>query len=368
MKLTFNSRNYLHKKYIKSNASMQSIITNDISNNTFNSNFSKPKSLSKCSNIYLSFENLPNNSLNTPKKKIYKISSKERQPMQKFLLTTIKPFKLRNRRDSKSFLKIEKEKGYKKYNNYHVHILNVMYKKKKGLNFDPLSIKKKIDISKYNIDIPKGYEEEDFLEEKKLKEKRVFVGRMETKINHEVIKELNKDFIHEKKKENLPKRNSLLKRFSINKQFSSSVSNFKFKRVTSANVLKKIEKKKIDIEQIILQNIKNMRDNEKRKQKEEIQKRLILSKKVHSKLYKEYHPIQDIMKNDMNENQKILYKKNNNLFTEDTYLTDINNFSEKFHFKHKIENVKKERKVDIKIPKLHLSEIINIDALTDNEN
>ena len=87
MKLTYNSRNYLHKKYIKSNASMQSIITNDISNNTFNSNFSKQKSFSKCSNIYLSFENLPNNSLNTPKKNIYKISSKERKPIEKFLLT-----------------------------------------------------------------------------------------------------------------------------------------------------------------------------------------------------------------------------------------------------------------------------------------
>ncbi len=134
MRLTYNSRNYLHKKHIKPNASMQSIITNDISNTTFNSNFSKPKSLSKCSNIYLSFENLPNNSLNTPKKKIYKISSKERKPMEKFLLTKIKPFKLR-RKDSKSFLKIEKEKGYKKYNNYHVHILNVMYKKKKRIKF-----------------------------------------------------------------------------------------------------------------------------------------------------------------------------------------------------------------------------------------
>lgn len=368
MKLTYNSRNYLKKKHIKTNVSMQSIITNDISNNTFNSNFSKQKSLSKCSNIYLSFENLPNNSLNTPKKKIYKISSKERKPIEKFLLTSIKPFKLRNRKDSKSFLKIEKEKGYKKYNNYHVHILNVMYDKKKKLNFDPLSIKKKIDITKYNIDIPKGYEKDDFFDEKKLKEKRVFVGRMESKLNHEVMKELNKDFIHEKKNENIPKRNSLLKRFSISKRFSASVNHLKFKRVTSANVLKKVEKKKIDIEQIILNNIKRMRDIEKRKKNEEIQKRLILSKKVDDKLHKEYHPIQEFMKNEIKENKKILFKKNKYLFNEETYITDINNFSEKYHFKHKFENVKKERKVDIYIPKLHLSEIINIDALNDNVN
>ena len=373
MKLTYNSRNYLHKKYIKSNASMQSIITNDISNNTFNSNFSKQKSFSKCSNIYLSFENLPNNSLNTPKKNIYKISSKERKPIEKFLLTSIKPFKLRNRKDSKSFLKIEKEKGYKKYNNYHVHILNVMYKKKKKINFDPLSTKKKIDITKYNIDIPKGYdlssrdEKEDFLDEKKIKEKRVFVGRMENSINHDVIKELNKEFIHEKKNENMIKRNSILKRFSINKKFSSSVNNFK-KRVTSANVLKKVEKNRFDIEQIILKNIKTMKEKEKRKKNEEIKKRLFFNKKIHEKLHKEYYPIEQIMKNEFNENKKILFKKNNNLFNEDTYITDINDFSEKFHLKNKIENVKKERKVNIYIPKLHLSEIININALNDNVN
>ena len=347
--------------------------TTDTSNGiSFNISYNKTDS--KISEVYLSSNTIKK--IPETQRIKYKLTSKERKPIDNFLLTEIPSYYSQTERkliDRKSFLKIEKEKGYKKYNNYHVHILNVMYKKKKKINFDPLSTKKKIDITKYNIDIPKGYdlssrdEKEDYLDEKKIKEKRVFVGRMENSINHDVIKELNKEFIHEKKNENMIKRNSILKRFSINKKFSSSVNNFK-KRVTSANVLKKVEKNRFDIEQIILKNIKTMKEKEKRKKNEEIKKRLFFNKKIHEKLHKEYYPIEQIMKNEFNENKKILFKKNNNLFNEDTYITDINDFSEKFNLKNKIENVKKERKVNIYIPKLHLSEIININALNDNVN
>ena len=132
--------------------------TTDTSNGiSFNISYNKTDS--KISEVYLSSNTIKK--IPETQRIKYKLTSKERKPIDNFLLTEIPSYYSQTERkliDRKSFLKIEKEKGYKKYNNYHVHILNVMYKKKKKINFDPLSTKKKIDITKYNIDIPKGYD------------------------------------------------------------------------------------------------------------------------------------------------------------------------------------------------------------------
>ena len=117
-----------------------------------------------------------------------------------------------------------------------------------------------------------------------------------------------------------------------------------------------------------MKNILTMKENEKKKKEKEIKKRLEMSKKVEEELMKEYYPVNNIMMKDYNKNKNIIVKHNNTIFKEDVFISDLNNFSEEFHLKNKIENVKKERKVNIYIPKLHLSEIININALNDNVN
>ena len=368
MKLTY-SRNLHYQKNYKS-LSSQSILTNDISNyNSFNSS-------SKYSNIYLSSDIINTNKIyKTPRKKYYNISSKERKPLENFLLTSIPSFKLNNKRNSKSFLKLEKEKGYKKYNNYHVHILNVMFTKKKSNKFN---FKRKIDIKKYNIGIPKGYDlsfdTNNSFNDNKKKEKRFYVARIGKKINENIKEKIEKSIKKKIRKNleiNLNKRNSIYnKRDSLIKRFSmSNKVPFKFRKITSANVLNKIEKNnKYDIEKILMKNILTMKENEKKKKEKEIKKRLEMSKKVEEELIKEYYPINNIMMKDYNKNKNIIVKHNNTIFKEDVFISDLNNFSEEFHLKNKIENVKKERKVNIYIPKLHLSEIININALNDNVN
>ena len=93
-----------------------------------------------------------------------------------------------------------------------------------------------------------------------------------------------------------------------------------------------------------------------------------MSKKVEEELIKEYYPVNNIMMKDYNKNKNIIVKHNNTIFKEDVFISDLNNFSEEFHLKNKIENVKKEKNVLIKIPKLNLSDIVDIQCLNNNIN
>ena len=250
-----------------------------------------------------------------------------------------------------------------------------MFTKKKSNKFN---FKRKIDIKKYNIGIPKGYDlsfdTNNSFNDNKKKEKRFYVARIGKKINENIKEKIEKNIKKKIRKNleiNLNKRNSIFnKRDSLIKRFSmSNKVPFKFRKITSANVLNKIEKNnKYDIEKILMKNILTMKENEKKKKEKEIKKRLEMSKKVEEELIKEYYPVNNIMMKDYNKNKNIIVKHNNTIFKEDVFISDLNNFSEEFHLKNKIENVKKEKNVLIKIPKLNLSDIVDIECLNNNIN
>ena len=128
--------------------------TTDTSNG-YSFNISHNKTDSKVSEIILSSRTI-RKFPETARVK-YNITSKERKTIDHFLLTDIPSYYSQTERklkDKKAFLIIEKEIGYKKYNNYHVPILNIIKKHKEMI----VAKKKSTDIRKYNIRIPKEYE------------------------------------------------------------------------------------------------------------------------------------------------------------------------------------------------------------------
>ena len=113
----------------------------DLTNgNSFRTNY-HTKTDSKVSEIYLNSKTIKQKAESIKRK--YEICSK-RKPLDNFLLTSIPSYKSKTEKklkDRKSFLKIEKEKGYKKYNNYHVPILDVIKKHKDN---NEIKAKKKV--------------------------------------------------------------------------------------------------------------------------------------------------------------------------------------------------------------------------------
>ena len=137
------SRNLIIKDLLSSKTG-----TTDITNYYTKTSFSHIKSLSENS-LYPKKEKRKNS-----KKRNFNISSKDIKTLDRFLLTNIPSYysKTERKKDKKEYLKIEKELGYKKYNNYHVPILNIIKKHNNLLK------KINTNIRNYKIKIPKDYE------------------------------------------------------------------------------------------------------------------------------------------------------------------------------------------------------------------
>ena len=392
--------------------------TTDTSNG-YSFNISHNKTDSKVSEIILSSRTI-RKFPETARVK-YNITSKERKTIDHFLLTDIPSYYSQTERklkDKKAFLIIEKEIGYKKYNNYHVPILNII-KKHKEIN---LRKKKSTDIRKFNIRIPKEYElssgqnteretnkDTNETNHQKKKKKRFFVGHIEEENNKKSISSISFDdnitiLNSPKNPFNSPtssiktdlkisiksplendrlsiKSPSTKDRYSIKSPLSknrysirtgkhSSLLKFpKFNRKTSVIVLKKLTEEKEDIEQIYLKNINHMKELERRKKIQEIKKREKISRRVHIMLINDLYPIPNIMKSRFDRNKRFLYKENNIFFTDNFYLTNKNNFSTQFRLKYKFENMpKKKKEYKINIPNLKLNDMINIECLKTERN
>ena len=90
-----------------------------------------------------------------------------------------------------------------------------------------------------------------------------------------------------------------------------------------------------------------MRELERKKKIIELKKKEKKSQEVYQLLNKEFLPVEK------------------EIFNEYLYISDKNGFSDRFRLKHKVENRLKndEKKEYIKIPKLSLSDIIEIECL-----
>ncbi len=391
--------------------------TTDTSNG-YSFNISHNKTDSKVSEIILSSRTI-RKFPETARVK-YNITSKERKTIDHFLLTDIPSYYSQTERklkDKKAFLIIEKEIGYKKYNNYHVPILNIIKKHKEMI----VAKKKSTDIRKYNIRIPKEYElssgqnteretNKDINEtpKNKKKAKRFYVGHIEE--DKKSISSISFDdnvtlLLNSPKKiincPNSPNKTNYKlsikspinnERFSVKSpmgrdrySIKSPISKDRFSirsakystilrypknyRRSSVIVLKKLSEEKEDLEQIYLKNIHHMKELERKKKILEIKKREKISRRVHIMLINDLYPIPNIMKSRFDRNKKFLYKENNIFFTDNIYLTDQNNFSEQFRLKYKFENIpKKKKEYKINIPKMKLNDIINIESLKTERN
>ena len=404
--------------------------TTDTSNGiSFNISYNKTDS--KISEVYLSSNTIKK--IPETQRIKYKLTSKERKPIDNFLLTEIPSYYSQTERkliDRKSFLKIEKEKGYKKYNNYHVPILNIIKKHKEIIN----AKKKNTDIGNYKIRIPKEYElssgqntERETIQNtngtnnQKKRKKRFYVGHIKEESNNNSLSfisfddnisvllnspknplnspinsiktntrisiksPLSKDRNSIKSplskdrnsiKSPLSKdRNSIKSVLSKDRNSIKSIKHGsilkypKYYRKASVVVLKKLTGEIEDIEQIYLKNINHMKELERRKKIEEIKKREKISRRVHIMLINDLYPIPNIMKSRFDNNKYFLYKQNNIYFRDNIYLTDKNNFSEQFQLKYKFENIpKKKKKYKIKIPHMELDDILNLECLKTERN
>ena len=359
------SRN-LNRKECFSSKSTTTNFTNRYSQNTFSQN----KSASKFSKEFLTSNSIKKIIPYSAKKKIF-VSPQERKALNKFLLTTIPSYKSKTEKKNKKQKGIFsfKESIYNKYNNYHVPILNIINQKQK---------RKITDIRNYKINIPKGYqlssgqnsEREEIqtsLDKNHKREKRFYIGHIkEEKSNNNSINTENSSIKLSKKSSILsPKfHNSINRRFTV--MPSTKFSNLKFNRHrSSVIVLNKVIEEKEDIEQIIIKNINHMRELERKKKMRELQKKEKLSQEVYEKLNKEFQPVENTTKKYMLNQKKDSIKQNNIIFHDYFYISEKDGFSEKFKVKHKVENrFKKEyKKENIKIPKMSLSDLIEIECL-----
>ena len=371
--------------------------TTDTSNGiSFNISYNKTDS--KISEVYLSSNTIKK--IPETQRIKYKLTSKERKPIDNFLLTEIPSYYSQTERkliDRKSFLKIEKEKGYKKYNNYHVPILNIIKKHKEIIN----AKKKNTDIRNYKIRIPKEYElssgqntERETIQNtngtnnQKKRKKRFYVGHIKEESNNNSLSFISFDdnisvLLNSPKNPLNSPINSIKTntRISIKSPLSKDRNSIKsikhgsilkypkYYRKASVVVLKKLTGEIEDIEQIYLKNINHMKELERRKKIEEIKKREKISRRVHIMLINDLYPIPNIMKSRFDNNKYFLYKQNNIYFRDNIYLTDKNNFSEQFQLKYKFENIpKKKKKYKIKIPHMELDDILNLECLKTERN
>ena len=179
------SRNLIIKDLLSSKTG-----TTDITNCYTKTSFSHIKSLSENS-LYPKKEKRENS-----KKRNFNISSKDIKTLDRFLLTNIPSYysKTERKKDKKEYLKIEKELGYKKYNNYHVPILNIIKKHNNSLK------KRSTDIRHYKIKIPKDYELSSRIAKVEINDKGIFVDGNQVEESNDTI-----TFNFENKKIEVPK-------------------------------------------------------------------------------------------------------------------------------------------------------------------
>jgi hypothetical protein len=370
----------------------------DLTNrNSFQTNY-HTKTDSKVSEIYLNSKTIKQKAESIKRK--YEICSK-RKPLDNFLLTSIPSYKSKTEKklkDRKSFLKIEKEKGYKKYNNYHVPILDVIKKHKD--NNEIKAKKKRTDIRKFKIRIPKGYDlssgqnterenetEQDTLEKKNKKKKRFYIGHLKKEYYDNDNNNLNKvnialrsprrllnDNINDNNNDNISDNNNEEKNSSSIKNHKKSSVRFSIKspkhfrraslirKRTSVIVLKNLIDEKEDIEQILLKNYNHMKELQRKREIKERKKKEKISKEIHSMLINEFYPVENIMKKHIINTKQFLYKQNNIFMKEHIYLTNYNDFNERHQLKYKFENLPKAEDFS-KIFGMSLSDFLEMEML-----
>jgi hypothetical protein len=370
----------------------------DLTNrNSFQTNY-HTKTDSKVSEIYLNSKTIKQKAESIKRK--YEICSK-RKPLDNFLLTSIPSYKSKTEKklkDRKSFLKIEKEKGYKKYNNYHVPILDVIKKHKD--NNEIKAKKKSTDIRKFKIRIPKGYDlssgqnterenetEQDTLEKKNKKKKRFYIGHIKKEYYDNDNNNLNKvnialrsprrllnDNINDNNNDNISDNNNEEKNSSSIKNHKKSSVRFSIKspkhfrraslirKRTSVIVLKNLIDEKEDIEQILLKNYNHMKELQRKREIKERKKKEKISKEIHSMLINEFYPVENIMKKHIINTKQFLYKQNNIFMKEHIYLTNYNDFNERHQLKYKFENLPKAEDFS-KIFGMSLSDFLEMEML-----
>ncbi len=357
------SRNINRKEFCLSKSTTTNF-TNCYSQKTF----SQTKNESKFSEKFLTSNSVKKQIPQSRKKKIF-VSPHERKVLNKFLFTTIPSYK------SKTDKKNKKQKGifglkesiYNIYDNHHIPILNIINQNKR---------KKITDIRNYKINIPKGYqlssgpnsereEKETILNNNQKREKRFYISHIKEEKSLDSINTQNSNKISKKLSIISPRFTSFInRRFTVKP--STKFSNIKFIRHrSSVIVLNKVIEEKEDIEQIILKNIHHMRELERKKKIIELKKKEKKSQEVYQLLNKEFLPVEKEVKKLMLNKKKDSIKQNNIIFNEYLYISDKNGFSDRFRLKHKVENRLKndEKKEYIKIPKLSLSDIIEIECL-----
>ena len=359
------SRNLIIKDLLSSKTG-----TTDITNYYTKTSFSHIKSLSENS-LYPKKEKRENS-----KKRNFNISSKDIKTLDRFLLTNIPSYysKTERKKDKKEYLKIEKELGYKKYNNYHVPILNIIKKHNNLLK------KRSTDIRHYKIKIPKDYELSSgqnterghFKNFEKKKKKRFYIGHLKEE-NNDIINfnfdDKNNSLLKDNKRNSSKNKNSIkvpFNRFSLISPKLSSIIKFPRFRRSSVIILHNLnDEKKKNIENIMLKNINHMKELEKKKELKEKIKNEKISKEVYSMLIKEFSPVENIMKKHFERNKKDIFKQNNIFFHDNIFISTMKNYSRKYQFKYQYENFPKEEKDFIKIPKMSISDIIEIECLKD---
>lgn len=358
------SRNLNRKEFLISKSTTTNF-TNCYSQKTF----SQTKSESKFSDKFLTSNSIKKQIHQSTKNTIF-VSPYERKVLNKFLFTTIPSYQSKTEKKNKKQKGIFgfKESIYDKYNNYHVPILNIINKTKR---------RKNTDIRNYKIKIPKGYqlssgqssERENIqstLDNNHKREKRFYIGHIkEEKNNNESINTENNSKILKKVSILSTKFNtSFNRRHTIKPSIRFSSLRY-IRHRSSVIVLKKVIEEKEDIDQIILKNIHHMRELERKKKIKEFKKQKQKSLEVYNMLNKEFLPVEKVMKKHMLNQKKDSFKQNNIIFHEHLYISEKDGFSDKFKVIHKVGNRFKnnDQKEYIKIPKMSLSDIIEIECL-----